>query len=77
RPADARGEHFTGEGRTSNASMWINRDADHLYLVAQVPDNDVAAQSVDRYHSHLQAVLETAAREGDYVIRVPETTGHH
>ena len=69
RPADARGEHFTGEGRTSNASMWINRDADHLYLVAQVPDNDVAAQSVDRYHSHLQAVLETAAREGDYVIR--------
>jgi hypothetical protein len=69
RPADSRGEHFTGEGRTSNASMWINRDADHLYLVAQVPDNDIAAASVERYHSHLQNILETVAREGDYALR--------
>lgn len=75
RPADARGEHFTGEGRTSNASMWINRDADHLYLVAQVPDNEVAAESVERYHSHLQTVLESIAREGDYALLVPETVG--
>ncbi|MGA9871514.1 MAG: condensation domain-containing protein [Rhodococcus sp. (in: high G+C Gram-positive bacteria)] len=68
RPADARGEHFTGEGRTSNASMWINRDADHLYLCAQVPDNDVAAASVARYHAHLRAVLEAVARDGEYSL---------
>ncbi|MDJ0395142.1 condensation domain-containing protein [Rhodococcus sp. G-MC3] len=77
RPADARGEHFTGEGATSNASMWINRDADHLYLVAQVPDNDVAAESVERYHSHLQRVLESVAREGDYALRSPARMGFH
>lgn len=75
RPADTRGEHFTGEGRTSNASMWINRDAEHLYLVAQVPDNEIAAASVEHYHSHLQNVLETVAREGDYTVRVTETVG--
>lgn len=75
RPADTRGEHFTGEGRTSNASMWINRDADHLYLCAQVPDNPVAAESVARYHSHLQNILESVARDGDYAIRVAEVVG--
>ncbi|SNT34588.1 condensation domain-containing protein [Rhodococcoides kyotonense] len=68
RPADTRAEHFTGEGTTANASMWINRDADHFYLCAQVPDNAVAAASVERYHSHLQNVFETIAREGDYAI---------
>lgn len=75
RPADTRGEHFTGEGLTSNASMWINRDADHLYLCAQVPDNAVAAESVERYHSHLQTVLETIARDGNYALRVTESVG--
>ncbi|WP_084727967.1 condensation domain-containing protein [Rhodococcoides yunnanense] len=68
RPADARAEHFTGEGSTANASMWINRDADHFYLCAQVPDTAVAAESVERYHAHLQRVFESVARTGDYVI---------
>ena len=75
RPADRRGVHFTGEGTTSNASMWINRDHDHLYLVAQVPANPVAADSVERYHSHLQKVLTAVAREGEYSIRVVGTVG--
>ncbi|OZE93888.1 hypothetical protein CH302_22340 [Rhodococcus sp. 15-2388-1-1a] len=68
RDADTRAEHFTGEGSTSNASMWINRDGEHLYLVAQTPDTDVAAAAVKRYHDHLAHVLETIAREGDYSL---------
>lgn len=72
RSADARAEHFTGEGTTANASMWINRDADHFYLCAQVPDNPVAAASVERYHAHLQTVFDSIARDGDYTITVPE-----
>ncbi|OZD68793.1 hypothetical protein CH272_27490 [Rhodococcus sp. 05-340-1] len=68
RDADTRAEHFTGEGSTSNASMWINRDGEHLYLVAQTPDTDVAAAAVKRYHDHLAQVLETIAREGDYSL---------
>ncbi|OZF40851.1 condensation domain-containing protein [Rhodococcus sp. 14-2483-1-2] len=68
RDADTRAEHFTGEGSTSNASMWINRDGEHLYLVAQTPDTDVAAAAVKRYHDHLAHVLETIARDGDYSL---------
>ncbi len=75
RPADARGLHFTGEGTTSNASMWINRDHDHLYLVAQIPDNPVAAESVERYHSHLRTILATVARDGEYSIRALDRVG--
>ncbi|MEV4647122.1 condensation domain-containing protein [Saccharopolyspora sp. NPDC049357] len=61
RPADERGVHFTGTGRTSNASMWINRDADRLYLLAQVPDTEQAHESVDTYHRHLREVFQDAA----------------
>ena len=68
RDADTRAKHFTGEGATSNASMWINRDGEHLYLVAQTPDTAVAAESVERYHAHLASVLEKIARTGDYVL---------
>ncbi len=75
RPADTRGKHFTGEGQTSNASMWINRDADHFYLAAQFPDNDIAAESVERYHTHLKNIFATVAREGDYTIRPPDESG--
>lgn len=66
---DARAKQMTGEGRTSNASMWMNRDSEHLYLCAQVPDNDIAAASVKRYHAHLKRVLETVAYEGNHWIR--------
>ncbi|MGV8875094.1 MAG: condensation domain-containing protein [Rhodococcus sp. (in: high G+C Gram-positive bacteria)] len=82
RDADTRAKHFTGEGSTSNASMWINRDDEHLYLVAQTPDNDIAAESVERYHAHLARVLETIARDGDYtltlehLVQEPAGAGH-
>ncbi|WP_128646192.1 condensation domain-containing protein [Rhodococcus sp. BS-15] len=82
RDADTRAEHFTGEGSTSNASMWINRDGEHLYLVAQTPDTEVAAAAVKRYHDHLAHVLETIAREGDYsltlddLVQEPAGAGH-
>ncbi|MDV6263234.1 condensation domain-containing protein [Rhodococcoides yunnanense] len=82
RAADTRAKHFTGEGSTSNASMWINRDGEHLYLVAQTPDTDTAATSVERYHAHLAHVLETIAREGNYVLSLdhlvqePAGAGH-
>ncbi|TWF93348.1 condensation domain-containing protein [Saccharopolyspora dendranthemae] len=61
RAADARGVHFTGTGRTSNASTWINRDADRLYLLAQVPDTEKARDTVDDYHRNLRKVLQDAA----------------
>jgi hypothetical protein len=64
RPADARGVHFTGCGRTSNASLWINREDDRLALLAQVPDTAQAAESVGRYHEHLRDVFRKAAAAG-------------
>ncbi|MCJ0976757.1 condensation domain-containing protein [Rhodococcus sp. ARC_M12] len=82
RDADTRAKHFTGEGSTSNASMWINRDGEHLYLVAQTPDTEVAAAAVQRYHDHLAHVLNTIAREGDYditldhLVQEPAGAGH-
>ncbi|MGB7362554.1 MAG: condensation domain-containing protein [Rhodococcus sp. (in: high G+C Gram-positive bacteria)] len=59
---------FTGEGRTSNASMWFNRDESHFYLGAQTPSTDFAQEQVARYHGHLRTVLRSVARDGDYVI---------
>ncbi|SFS52661.1 condensation domain-containing protein [Saccharopolyspora flava] len=61
RPADERGVHFTGTGRTSNASMWINRDADSLYLLAQVPDTAQARETVETYHGRLREIFRSAA----------------
>lgn len=75
RPADARARHFTGEGSTSNASMWVNRDHENLYLCAQIPDNPTAAESVERYHDHLQNVLSTVARQGEYAVRTVDKVG--
>lgn len=60
-PAHARGVHFTGAGRTANASMWVNRDAERLYVVAQTPDSPVAQQAVTTYHETLRAVLRAGA----------------
>ncbi|MGU3431575.1 condensation domain-containing protein [Actinomycetes bacterium M1A6_2h] len=81
-PTDARAVLFTGEGRTANASMWINRDHRHLYLGSQTPDTVVARENIERYHRHLAAVFAAVARHGDYVITDPNTTkdtsaGHH
>lgn len=63
---------FTGEGNTSNASMWFNRDGRHFYLGSQTPDTPFAQAQVARYHSHLRRVLRTVARTGTYVPGSPE-----
>jgi hypothetical protein len=61
RPAYDRGLHFTGEGRTANASLWVNRDHERLYLVTQTPDAPAAQAAVDRYVAELTATFEAAA----------------
>jgi hypothetical protein len=81
-PTDDRAVLFTGEGRTANASMWINRDHRHLYLGSQTPDTAVARENIERYHRHLAAVFTAVARDGDYVLTDPNNTkgaraGHH
>ncbi|WP_369375045.1 condensation domain-containing protein [Promicromonospora sp. Populi] len=60
RPAYDNGLHFTGEGRTANASLWINRDADRLYVVMQTPDTPTAQAATDRYIAELTATFEAA-----------------
>ncbi len=71
--ADKNAIQFTGEGETANASMWFNRDADHLYLGAQTPRTPLAQKQIALYHAHLRNVIATVAREGDYAIRAPRT----
>ena len=61
RPAYDRGLHFTGEGRTANASLWVNRDHERLYLVMQTPDTPAAQAAADRYIAELTATFEAAA----------------
>lgn len=60
RPAYDNGLHFTGEGRTANASLWVNRDHERLYLVTQSPDAPAAQAAVDRYIAELTATFEAA-----------------
>ncbi|APE34354.1 hypothetical protein BOX37_10770 [Nocardia mangyaensis] len=63
-----RGMLFTGEGETANASMWFNRDAEHLYLGCQSPGTPFAQQQLARYHAHLRGVFDAVAADGDYLI---------
>ncbi|GAA1481463.1 condensation domain-containing protein [Gordonia sinesedis] len=67
-PAYDRGVIFTGEGRTANASLWINRDHDSLYLGSQTPDTPFAQLQVRRYFDHLCSVIQHVAESGDYAI---------
>ncbi|MEE3849156.1 condensation domain-containing protein [Gordonia sp. LSe1-13] len=71
KPAFDRGVIFTGEGRTANASVWINRDHDSLYLGSQTPDTPFAQRQVRRYFDRLCAVVADVARHGDHVISPP------
>ncbi|MFI2366365.1 hypothetical protein [Promicromonospora sp. NPDC019610] len=64
RPAYDNGLHFTGEGRTANASLWVNRDHERLYVVTQTPDTPAAQAAVDRYLAELTATFAAAAAEG-------------
>jgi len=61
-PAYDNGIHFTGEGRTGNASMWIQRDVDRLQLGAQIPDTEQAQRAVAEHHDRAIDLLRRAAR---------------
>ncbi|SIR79102.1 Condensation domain-containing protein [Williamsia sterculiae] len=76
-PADAAGAYdrgilFTGEGRTGNASLWINRDHDSLYLGSQTPDTPYAQQQVARYLDRFCAVVQAVAATGDHLVTTPD-----
>ncbi|GAB04097.1 peptide synthase [Gordonia amarae] len=66
-----RGIIFTGEGRTANASLWINRDHRRLYLGSQTPGTPYAQHQVLRYFAHLCTVIRSVARDGDYTLSSP------
>ena len=51
---------FTGQGRTRNASLWLSRDENGLYVGSQIPDNPIAAESVSRYFYTLRQVISSA-----------------
>lgn len=60
-PEMATGRLLPGLGRTRNANLWINRDADGLRLMSLYPDNPTAAESVGTFH---QRVTEIVAGHG-------------
>ncbi len=66
-----RGMQTTGEGRTSNASMWINRDDRSVYVGTQTPDTPFAQRQLARYHERLRAVFAAVATDGDHIISSP------
>ncbi|TYL46265.1 hypothetical protein FXB39_14000 [Nocardioides sp. BGMRC 2183] len=59
------GLHFTGEGRTRNASSWFNRDDERLYVAVQAPDTPEAALSVRQYFGQVRSLLLSLAQTGD------------
>jgi len=71
RDAFRRGALFTGEGRTANASAWINRDHDELYLGSQIPGTPFAESRVRPYYDHLRDIFADIARSGDRPILAP------
>ncbi|MFE0749826.1 condensation domain-containing protein [Gordonia sp. NPDC058843] len=71
REAFRRGALFTGEGRTANASAWINRDHDELYLGSQIPGTPFAKSVARRYYDHLREIVTDIARAGDRRIGGP------
>lgn len=77
RPAHERGVHFTGEGRTANASLWVNRDAARLYVGVQHPATPQAHESVAQYCGTLARTLEALA-DGSAAVpqREPSRAGH-
>jgi hypothetical protein len=58
-PAGADIRLFTGFGRTSNANLWIHRNADGLGLGCQAPDNPTARESVATYAATVRDILAT------------------
>ncbi|GAA2068920.1 condensation domain-containing protein [Williamsia deligens] len=86
-PTYDRGIQTTGEGRTANASVWVNRDEHGMYLGTQTPDTPVAQERLAHHHRRLRAIFAEIAATGDRVItRAPDHTrmqevasgaGHH
>jgi hypothetical protein len=70
-PAYDRGMQTTGEGRTANASLWVNRDEHGMYVGTQTPDTPVAQERLATYHRRLRAVFAEIAATGDRVLRSP------
>lgn len=70
-PAYDRGMQTTGEGRTANASLWVNRDEHGMYVGTQTPDTPVAQERLASYHRRLRQVFAEIAATGDRVLRPP------
>lgn len=70
-PAYDRGMQTTGEGRTANASLWVNRDEHGMYVGTQTPDTPVAQERLASYHRRLREVFAEIAATGDRVLRPP------
>jgi hypothetical protein len=51
------GLHFTGEGRTANASLWVNRFADRFELATQSPDTEAGGSAVATFFEAVHDVL--------------------
>lgn len=66
------GHIFTGQGRTANASVWVNRDHDSLYLGSQTPDTPLAQYQVRRFFDRFRAIIEEVARVGEHRIAAPD-----
>ncbi len=77
------GLHFTGEGRTANASLWVNRFADRFELATQSPNTEQGGRAVVTFFEALHDVLAdlglpvrpvtvSIAQTGDQIIG----TGH-
>ena len=66
-----RGMQTTGEGRTANASLWVNRDDHGMYVGTQTPDTPLAQERLAPYHQRLRDVFAEIAATGDRVLRTP------
>lgn len=54
-----RAVHYTGEGRTANTSIWVQRDHDGLSATMVVPDR---ADIIDECHSYMGELAQVLAR---------------
>lgn len=57
---------FTGEGRTSNANMWLVRTEDGLSLSSQTPSTPHAQEVLAGYFATLREIMATIARTGEH-----------
>ncbi|MFW0795990.1 condensation domain-containing protein [Gordonia sp. CPCC 205515] len=66
---------FTGIGRTRNANMWFSRFPDRLEVGAQLPDNDVARQTLTTYLDVVSRLLSAYAAGEDPLVTTPLRRG--